>query len=91
MKLHKHFLKEDLYDASKEFNCFKDCLVLMNEQVECGDIEKAKQLSIDVTKSLHELSKMAHKKMQTDRSIDLINQLKQRGINIQVIRGFMHD
>lgn len=88
MKLHEHFLKEDLYQASKEFNCFKDCLELTMIHANNGDVELAKQRSIDVTKSLHELSKMAYKKTQVDRRNEMVRQLQQRGIDIQVVRGF---
>lgn len=88
MKLHEHFLKEDLYQASKEFNCFKDCLELTMIHAKNGDVELAKQRSIDVTKSLHELGKMAYKKTQVDRRNEMVRQLQQRGIDIQVVRGF---
>lgn len=92
MKLHEHFLKEDLYQASKEFNCFKDCLELTMIHVNNGDVELAKQRSIDVTKSLHEMSKLAQKKNDIERRNMLVRHMQQQGIDIQLIRKrFIND
>lgn len=91
MRLHEHFLNEDLHTASKEYHCFKDCLELTVLHLENGDVELAKQRSIDVTKSLHELSKLADKKNKADKQDMLVQHMIQQGINIQFIRRHFND
>lgn len=91
MRLHEHFLKDDLDKASEEYHCFKDCLSLMVTHIEDGNIELAKQRSIDVTKSLHELSKLADKKNKADKQNMLVQYMIQNGISIQVLRRHFND
>jgi len=86
VKLHNHFLKEDLEQASKEFECVKDLLIAINDEVQSGNMEKAKHLSIDLTKSLHELSRLAEKKKKMD---DINYYMKKLG-TAQVIRMIVH-
>ena len=47
MRLHKHFMPEDLKQASKESWCAKDLLQLISELLEAGEVEKAKHYSTD--------------------------------------------
>lgn len=91
MRLHEYFLKDDLFQANSEYVCFRDCLQSMVEHIEEGDFELAKQRSVDVTKSLHELSKLAGKKMDIERRNELIRQLQEHGITIQVVRRHFND
>lgn len=86
MKLHNHFLSSDLEQASREFHCTKDLLVEINRNLRHGKIEKAKHLSIDLTKSLHELTKLAEKKINLNR---LNYYMKELGTT-QVIRRLVH-
>lgn len=88
MRLHKHFLPQDLGQASKQYHCFKDCLELMIRHLENGEMEKAKHRSIDVTRSLHELSRLSAKKYEMDKVNQLVEQMGVAGLNIQVIRRF---
>lgn len=73
MKLHEHFLSTDLEQASKEYSCAKDCLMLINTYLEQGDIEKAKQRTIDMLHSMHELSKLEDRKLSFERNKHLFN------------------
>src|SRR5699024_3676857 len=91
MKLHERFLKEDLLQANEEYVCFRDCLGLMVDHVLKGEIEQAKQRSIDVTKSLHEMSKLAQKKIDFERRTELIKQMQEHGITVQIVRRHFND
>lgn len=91
MKLHKYFLPEDLEQASREFWCLKDLLLKITADIENGEIEKAKHLSIDLTRSLHELSRLSSKKHEMDKVNYLMEQLGAAGMNIQVIRKLKNE
>lgn len=91
MRLHKHFLKEDLGQASRQYHCFKDCLKLMISHLQNGEIERAKQRSIDVTRSLHELSRLSAKKYEQDQMNQIVEMMGSAGINVQVIRKLHHE
>jgi len=91
MKLHESFLKEDLFQANEEYVCFRDCLELMIEHIQEGEMEQAKQRSIDVTKSLHELSKLAQKKNELERRTKLVRHMQEQGITIQIVRRHFND
>lgn len=86
MRLHEHFLKSDLHQASREFWCVKDVLKAIHEELSKGNAEKAKHLSIELTRSLHELSRLADKKYEMDRINRLVEQMGTAGINIEVLR-----
>ncbi|WP_164219311.1 hypothetical protein [Virgibacillus sp. YIM 98842] len=83
MRLHKHFMPEDLKQASKESWCAKDLLQLISELLEAGEVEKAKHYSTDLTKSLHELSKLADKKRIAESYAKM---LRQMGVQGELIR-----
>lgn len=91
MKLHKHFLPQDLPQASKEYWCFKDLLLKITTEIENGNIEKAKHHSLDLTRSLHELSRLSAKKYEQEKVNHLIEQMGVAGINVQVIRKLHHE
>jgi len=91
MKLHKHFLPEDLGQASREFWCIKDLLQKITFLIEEGEIEKAKRLSIDLTRSLHELSRLSAKKYEQDQMNQIVEMMGSAGINVQVIRKLHHE
>ncbi|MGM8212601.1 hypothetical protein ACLIBH_07385 [Virgibacillus sp. W0430] len=93
MKLHEHFLPNDLYEASKEFHSFKDCLALVTAHIDKGEIEieLAQHRSVDMIKSLHELVQLARKKNEIDRRNRLLEQMGAAGINIQVVRMYKHE
>jgi len=91
MRLHKHFLSSDLGQASRQYHCFKDCLQLMVQHLEKGEIEKAKHRSIDVTRSLHELNRLSEKKYEQDQMNRLIEMMGASGIDVQVVRKLSHE
>lgn len=91
MKLHEHFLPNDLYNASKEFHSFKDCLELVTAHIDNGDVELAKHRSVDMIKSLHELTKLARKKNEVERRNKFLEQMGAAGVNIQVVRMYRHE
>ena len=64
MSFYKHFSKENSFKAKLERICLNDCLSMMIEHIEKGNFELAKQRSIDVTRSLHELSKLAERRIK---------------------------
>jgi len=86
MRLHDHFLPEDLEQASREHWCAKELLDRISLLTDVGEIEKAKHLSIDLTRSLHELSRLSDKKKEMDKVKRLFEQMNMNGINVQVIR-----
>lgn len=91
MKLHKHFLNSDLDQASREYHCTRDLIVLIRKNLMDGNIEQAKQLSIELTRSLHELSKLADKKLEQDKFNHLIEMMGAAGIHVQVLRGVINE
>lgn len=91
MRLHKHFLPQDLAKASKHYHCLIDCLELVTLHLNKGNVELAKQRSIDVTRSLRELCKLAEKKYEVDRMNFYTEMMGASGINVQVIRKLHHE
>jgi len=91
MKLHKHFLEKDLALASRHYHCFKDSLELVTMHLENGNLELAKQRSIDVTRSLHELCRLAEKKNEVDRIGFYIEMMDNSGQAMQIIRRLKNE
>ncbi|WP_121615249.1 hypothetical protein [Virgibacillus halodenitrificans] len=91
MKLENHFLPEDISDASKEYWAVLDLMAAIMRKINDSDIEIAKHFSIDLTKSLHELTKLSDKKYKQDRYQEMINEMKEQGIHIELVRGLMHE
>lgn len=88
MRLHKHFMPEDLKQASQESWCAKDLLQLISELLESGEVERAKHYSADLTKSLHELSKLADKKRKAESYAAVLRQMDMQG---DVIRRYFFE
>lgn len=91
MKLHEHFLNSDLDQASREYHCTRDLIVLIRKNLIDGNIEQAKQLSIELTRSLHELEKLSEKKTEQDKVNRLVEMMGAAGIHMQVLRGVIND
>ena len=91
LRLHQHFLPEDLEQASKQYWCLIDLLTVITKEIQRGDIVAAKYRSTDLTRSLHELSKLADKKQVVDRHNALVQQMIHDGVHIQVIRRLHHE
>ncbi|MBN6206230.1 hypothetical protein JYK21_07185 [Ralstonia pickettii] len=91
MNLHEHFLPNDMVQASKEYKCFKDCLKQVHIQMDKGNIEIAKHRTIDMLKSLHELSKLSEKKYRVECYKHLLQHMNTVGVNIELVRGFNHE
>ncbi|MYL45017.1 hypothetical protein GLV94_05130 [Virgibacillus halodenitrificans] len=91
MKLENHFLPEDISDASKEYWAVLDLMAAIMRKINDGDIEIAKHFSIDLTKSLHELTKLSGKRYKQNRYQEIVNRMKDQGIHIEVVRGLMHE
>lgn len=75
MNLHEHFLPDDLLKACKEYKSLKDCLKIVTKSIKKGDVEHAKHYSVDMLRSLHELSKLADRKTVLDKHWYLIKGL----------------
>jgi len=56
-----------------------------------GNAELAKHRSIDVTRSLHELCKLAEKKYEVDRMNFYTEMMGASGVNMQVVRKLHHE
>ena len=91
MKLHKHFLQQDMVQASKEYHSYKDLLAIVDRELDRGDIESAKHRATDMLLSLQELSKLSYKKYNLERQNKLMEQMGAAGISIQLVRGHFLD
>lgn len=91
MKLHKHFLPQDMVQASKEFHSVKDCLKLIDLHLNAGDIKFAEERIKDMLFSLQELSRLAGKKESKSKLDNLLEHLHVKGINAQVVRMIKHE
>lgn len=91
MRLHKHFLPPDLKQASEEFWCAKDLLEVITNEIEQGNLELAKHRCIDLTKSLHVMSKLSGNKYRIDRHNEIIKRMNEGGIHVQILRQFMQE
>jgi len=91
MKLGNHYLTQDLPEASKEYWCSLDLLCIIMDDLNNGEIEKAKRLSTDLTLSLHELSKLRDKKKQAERLEQLVDRMNASGIHIELVRRAILD
>lgn len=91
MKFEKHFLPNDISQASSEYWCAMDMLTRTLEKLQAGNIEGAKQDSTDLLKSIHELSKMSSEKHQIDRVNKMVNQLNTSGVHVELLRRQLHD
>lgn len=91
MKLHKHFLPQDLEKASREYHCYKDLLIRMQVEADSGRMEQAKLTSIDLTKSLHELNKLLEKKYQHEKMLRVAEMMGTAGVHVQVVRKMLHE
>lgn len=94
MKLHEHFLKQDLEDASKEFHCFKDCVEISLKHINDGRIDLAEERMQDANHSLAALSMLYKRKsyIEYQRKFELCSLLQGKGADIQVVRGgHIHD
>ncbi|WP_188453767.1 hypothetical protein [Virgibacillus oceani] len=97
MKLHNHFLKDDISKASEEYwramEALSNTMTLMNQ----GRISEAKHVSIGITKALHEQEKLTDKKRQSVKEKNLSNieslieELEAKGVHIRVVRGLHHE
>ncbi|MGY0692658.1 hypothetical protein ACW2QC_07665 [Virgibacillus sp. FSP13] len=90
MKLHNEFLPENIYQASQEYWCGMDLLCVIMDKLNSGDFETAKNMSIDLTKSLHELSLMSDKKRNQDKLNTLMDALVKQGVTVELVRRYSH-
>ncbi|WP_106494931.1 hypothetical protein [Lentibacillus sp. Marseille-P4043] len=91
VKLEKQFLPDDIYRASQEYWCSLDLQCMIAEKLVSGDFDAAKNMSIDLTKSLHELSKMSDKKHDQDELNTLMDELIQQGVAFELVRRYSHE
>lgn len=91
MKLHKHFLPQDMVQASQEFHSAKDCLELVDLHLIAGDVASAEERVYDVLASLKVLARLAELKKRADRRNKLLNMMGQAGIDVQLIRKIKHE
>jgi len=90
MNLHEHFLQQDLVRASKEYKSYKDCMKHVQADMEKGDIETAKHYTIDMLRSIQELSKLSDKKNIANRH-KLMYQGMPTVSHIELTRRFNHE
>lgn len=90
MNFTKHFSPLDISKASEEYWCAMDLLSNIMTKLQQGEIEAAKQRSIDLLKSIHELSKMSSEKYGKDRN-EFINRLNTSGVHIELVRRQLLD
>jgi len=87
MKLHDHFLNNDLDQASREYHCSRDLIVLIRKNLIDGNISESKRLSIELTRSLHELERLSAKKLEQDKVNHLIEMMGTSSIQaINILR-----
>jgi len=91
MKLHEHFLPEDMKEASKEFWCIKDLIIKLKLQLDRGNTEGAKHTSIDLTKSLHELTKLSEKKYRQEKNQEVVNLMAVTAVHFEVLRSLNNE
>ena len=75
MRYEHHFLHEDVKRAQNEHECFKYLIQKSLQQVEDGNLKKAKDNLIVSIRSLDELWKMKQDKESKERAIKLISQI----------------
>lgn len=91
MNLEKHFLPDDIKRASEEYWCVMDLLSMIMKLTNEGNIAKAKHLSTDLTKSLHELERMSSKKYNQEKFSELLLELSQRGVDVEIVRMHLNE
>lgn len=91
MRLHEHFLPQDMIEASKEFWCVQDLLMQLEMELENGQVHDAKMTSVDLKKSLQELTKLAEKRYQKEKMNQIAEMMGAAGIHIEVIRKLHHE
>lgn len=91
MKLHKHFLDNDIKQASYEYWKHLDLMSSVARYMAIGDIKNAKLLSVELTKAIHEMDKLNDKKLQLDRHNEIVKMMNEQGVQIQFLRGIHFD
>lgn len=91
MKLHKHFLENDIKQASYEYWKHLDLMSSVARYMAIGDVKNAKLLSVELTKAIHEMDKLNDKKLQLDRRNEIVKMMNEQGVQIQFLRGIHFD
>lgn len=90
MDIRKHFLQIDIGDAVKELRRVDDCLKQVTLNVNKGNLEKAKDRSVDLLTSLSNLTKMAEEKTKIDRMDALIPGMP-TAVHIEIMRSVANE
>ncbi|MCJ0932959.1 hypothetical protein MST22_17545 [Virgibacillus halodenitrificans] len=86
MNYSKHFLGKDIQQAKKERYCIHHLLGLIVKEIEKGDFISASFRANDMLQSIGELNRMSTNKYREDKFQSLMDEMAQRGIDIQVVR-----
>lgn len=86
MNYDKHFLSKDTKQAKREHFCIQHLIGLVVKEIDRGDFVSARYRLNDALNSLGELNRMSTNKYREDKFQDLMDEMAQRGIDIQVVR-----
>ncbi|PAE27880.1 hypothetical protein CHI07_16910 [Paenibacillus sp. 7884-2] len=86
MNFEDHFRKVDIKEAKQEFSCAVDLITLITLNTRSGRLKQAHARGKDLLTSLEKLVQMNERKQADDEYQELINQLVQKGIDIQTVR-----
>lgn len=86
MNFEEHFREIDIKEAKQEFSCAVDLITLIILNTRSGRLKQAQARGIDLLTSLDKLVKMSERKKADDEYQELINQIKQKGIDAQAVR-----
>jgi hypothetical protein len=77
------FLPQDTHTAITEYRAAWTCISRIEECLMKGDLQEAKLTIRDLSKSIIELERLAERKQNHDRFIQVINDLNSKGILVE--------
>lgn len=91
MNFEEKFQSVDIRQASKKYWEVLGLLSSTANNLQAGDLDVAKQLSTELTMSLHDLSKISDRKDNEERYQTLMQQLVSSGTDVQMVRRYLFD
>lgn len=88
MNFEDHFREKDIPKAKNEFSCMADLAMLINSNAQVGNFDKALERGDDLIKSLERFVYLNKRKQEDDSYQALIEELKQKGINAEMVRSY---
>jgi len=86
MTIETLFSHQDLHKAKAEINCVYTCNEMLKESLTLNDLESARIASEDIVRSLKELERLRHKKLENDRLTAFVEELKMKNINVEKLK-----